>query len=167
MASCRVKVQALPGKLPCHSLDLPQLVIGPNTKYLDVESLNDNDYKNWLLQIHPQKIIQGHHLEHKFWCRFIFDLYLEFVDRQYLKNIGYRRSSGGASEIEGWDSLYWSYLNTDCVFNDFWLDHVLLDAKIVDFPEAQDRSGIPAVTEKDLKDYKGDSKDQFLGYIEA
>ena len=57
--------------------------------------------------------------------------------------------------------MYWSYLNTDRVFNDFRLDPVLLDAEIVDFPEGQDRSGIPAVTDKDLKDYKVDSKDRF------
>ena len=55
MASCRVKVQALPGKLPCHSLDLTQLVIGPDTKYLDVKSLNDNNFKSWILQVHPEK----------------------------------------------------------------------------------------------------------------
>ena len=59
MASCCVKAQALPGKLPCHSLDFTQLVIGPDTKYLDVDLLNDNNYKTWILQLHPTKTIQG------------------------------------------------------------------------------------------------------------
>ena len=53
MAGCRLKPQAVPVKLPRHILDYTQLVIGPDTKFLDIDLFTKNNFQDWLLKNHP------------------------------------------------------------------------------------------------------------------
>ena len=111
----------VPNKLPRFSLDHPDLIIRDNSRDFNWRGLMQKDFDNWHLNCHPSIPFTGDHkTAHELRCRFIFDFYLEFTDRQYLKNIGYRRSGK-----ENWADIYAEYIDLPFVQADPNLETVI------------------------------------------
>ena len=79
-----------------HNFHFPQLKIEENTREFIPERFNESDYLKWRAitykntpDLLPEpKTCYGCHKEQ---CKFVADIYLEFCDRQYAKNTGYKR----------------------------------------------------------------------------
>ena len=79
-----------------HNFCFPQLKIEENTRVFNPGSFNESDYLKWrsiTYKNNPELILEpktcyGYHKEQ---CKFVADIYLEFCDRQYAKNTGYKR----------------------------------------------------------------------------
>ena len=79
-----------------HTFCFLQLKIEENTRVFHPGSFNESDYLKWRAitykntpdLIPEPKTCYGCHKEQ---CKFVADIYLEFCDRQYAKNTGYKR----------------------------------------------------------------------------
>ena len=98
MASSRIRDNSVLNyfTLPRFKLKHSSLIIDEHTKYFDIDKLTEQDYLNWQKEF-DQEIQKKDRLCHKTFhslrCKFVCEFYLEFLDRQYLKNIGYRRTT--------------------------------------------------------------------------
>ena len=78
-----------------HTFCFAQLKIKEDTKYFDKESLSTTNYIAWRklkFKDNPSLIPESTscYKNHKDKCQFVAKIYLEFCDRQYAKNTGYK-----------------------------------------------------------------------------
>ena len=159
MKICQTKSLPVPNKLPRFSLKHPDLIIRDNSREFCYRGLNQKDFENWHSTCHPSVPFSGadHKTAHELRCRFIFDFYIEFTDRQYLKNTGYRRSGK-----EDWFDVYAEYLQTQHVGYDSRLEKVVLENKQFGFVTNLVRD---PVQDEDLEIYAADANEYFLPHI--
>ena len=84
---------------------------------------------------------------------------MEFLDRQYLKNIGYRHTT----KKDDWDSIYWSYLQIDRQEYSIFLEKVLDDAGII---QLEDRDYTKPILPFEIDDYIKDANNYFFAWLQ-
>lgn len=85
MASYRVKDNSIINylKLPRFKLKHPQLIIGQDTKYLDLDKFSEQDFMNCQKEFNQEispKNKTCHKAFHSLRCKFVFEFYLDFLD---------------------------------------------------------------------------------------
>lgn len=90
---------------------------------------------------------------------FLF-FYLEFVDRQYLKNTGYCHTSGD----DNWDSIYWSYLSLDHHEYKIQLEKVLDNVGII---KLENQDYFKPIQPYKIDNYVKDANFSFFGWIQS
>ena len=165
MASSRIRDNSVLQyfTLPRFKLKHSSLIIDEHTKYFDPDNLTEQDYLNWQKEFDQEiekKDRLCHETFHKLRCKFIFEFYLEFWDCQYLKNIGYRRTT----KKDDWDSIYWSYLQIDRREYPISLEKVLDDAGSL---ELEDRDYSEPIKPFEIDDYIEDSKNYFFSWLQS
>ena len=157
MAYCRTSV---PNQLPRYQFRHKIFSDVNKTRDIDISLLSEIDFKNWSKQVHPtvQLVSTSHKNVHEHYCKFIFDHYLEFTDRQYISNTGYRRS-----KEENWDQHYESYVTSN--YTPSYLNKVISEFKTYGFQTETREPEV--VNKKDHEQYFFDAQDSFLTYSKS